>query len=155
MSGTCPCGSTRTYQDCCAQYHQQITIPQTAEQLMRSRYSAFVRRLPQYLLATLHPSKRRPDELAQLEQAVAHGHWLGLQIISSRAGQADDLEGFVAFRARYSEAGSPALLEENSRFIKEKERWYYVDGEFPPMPLPGRNDPCWCESGKKFKKCHG
>ena len=121
---------------------------------MRSRYSAFVQRLPQYLLATLHPPKRRPDELAQLEQAVTRGHWQGLQIVSSRAGQAADTEGFVAFRAHYLDNGTSAVLEENSRFIKEHERWFYVDGEFPPTPLPGRNDPCWCGSGKKFKKCH-
>lgn len=128
---------------------------------MRSRYSAFARRIPQYLFDTLHPSKRSPDELAMLEKAVSRSNWLGLQIISTQQGQPDDNEGQVAFRATYEEAGQSeeagqnAHLEENSLFIKEAGRWYYLQGQFAPDKLPGRNDPCWCGSGRKFKKCHG
>ncbi len=122
---------------------------------MRSRYSAFARRLPQYLFDTLHPDQRAPNERAQLEQAVKNGKWLELSIVSTRQGQARDSEGYVAFRAVYESAGQPAMLEENSYFTKTDERWYYVSGEFPPATLPGRNDPCWCGSGRKFKKCHG
>lgn len=122
---------------------------------MRSRYSAFARRIPQYLFDTLHPSKRAPNELALLENAVRQNNWLGLQIVSTQQGQPDDNEGFVAFRATCEESGQPAVLEENSAFIKESGQWYYLQGQFAPTKLPGRNDPCWCDSGKKFKKCHG
>lgn len=122
---------------------------------MRSRYSAFACRIPQYLFDTLHPSKRAPDELAMLEKAVGQHNWQGLQIVSTQQGQADDTEGFVAFRATYIDAGQTAVLEENSSFIKEAGQWFYLQGQFAPEKLPGRNDPCWCGSGKKFKKCHG
>ena len=122
---------------------------------MRSRYSAFAKRLPQYLVNTLHPSKRAPDELALLEKSVALHHWISLQIVSKRLGNAGDEEGYVAFRATYDDNGSPAVLEENSTFINESGHWYYLSGQFPPQPLPGRNEPCWCGSDKKYKKCHG
>lgn len=155
MSDSCPCGSGKPYQQCCSPFHQGIAKPRTAEQLMRSRYSAYALRLPRYLLDTLHPSKRSPHELTQLEQAVARGHWLGLRIISCRGGQVGDSSGYVAFRAHFEDSGTQSTLEENSRFVQEQDRWYYIDGVFPPHPLPARNEPCWCDSGKKFKKCHG
>lgn len=155
MTERCPCGSGNPYSNCCGIYHLGEAIPTTAEQLMRSRYSAFEKKLPVYLLDTLHPSKRRTDELTKLQQAVAQGSWLGLQIVSCRDGLVNHDTGHVAFRATYEETGQPAILEENSRFIKEDGRWYYVDGQFAPDHLPGRNAPCWCGTGKKYKKCHG
>ncbi|AUM11613.1 YchJ family protein [Ketobacter alkanivorans] len=155
MTELCPCGSGDSYQQCCGSYHQGNATPTTAEQLMRSRYSAFARKLPVYLLETLHPSKRAPDELAKLEQSVAQGRWLGLKIISCRDGLADQDTGYVAFKASHEDASQQTVLEENSRFIKENNRWYYVDGVLAPHKPPGRNDACWCGSGKKYKKCHG
>lgn len=155
MTEPCPCGSGLNYATCCGVFHSGERIPTTAEQLMRSRYSAFSRKMPQYLLDTLHPDKRSPNELSELQQAVTKGNWLGLQIISCRQGTAEDETGWVAFRAAYDDQGAPAILEENSRFLKENGRWYYIDGQFAPDKPPGRNDPCWCDSGKKFKKCHG
>lgn len=155
MTETCPCGSGQSYSNCCEIFHQGKSLPATAEQLMRSRYCAFAKRLPQYLLDTLHPTQRADNELQKLQQAVAHGQWLGLEVVSTRDGQPQQETGYVAFRARYDESGKQELLEENSRFVKQDGRWFYIDGEFPPTPLPGRNDPCWCGSGKKFKKCHG
>jgi len=155
MTDLCLCGSGQTYAQCCAPFHNNTAFPDTAEQLMRSRYCAFALRLPGYLLATLHPSKRAPDELTQLEQAVKQSHWLGLEVVSTQQGQAGDSSGRVAFRAHYDNHGHRDTLEENSRFVRENQRWFYLDGEFAPTRLPGRNDPCWCGSGQKFKKCHG
>ncbi|RLT92552.1 YchJ family protein [Ketobacter sp.] len=155
MTDLCPCGSNRTYATCCAPFHLGQALPTTAEQLMRSRYSAFAKRLPQYLFATLHPSKRAPDELAQLEAAVARHRWLGLQILNATDGGQEDDRGTVSFRAVYEDSGSPGVLEENSSFKKETGRWYYLSGQLAPTRAPGRNDPCWCGSGRKFKKCHG
>ena len=155
MTELCPCGSNQTYAECCAPFHQGEALPETAEQLMRSRYCAFAKRLPQYLLDTLHPSKRAPNELALLENAVAHNTWHRLQVISTRQGHAEDNEGYVAFRASFEDRGQSGLLEENSYFVRESGRWYYLSGQFAPNTLPGRNDPCWCGSDKKYKKCHG
>lgn len=155
MTDLCPCGSNRAYATCCAPFHLGIALPTTAEQLMRSRYSAFAKRLPQYLFETLHPSKRAPDERVQLEAAVARQRWLGLQILNATDGGQEDDHGTVSFRAVYDDAGRPAVLEENSSFMKESGRWYYLSGQLAPMRAPGRNDPCWCGSGRKFKKCHG
>ncbi|EEX66852.1 hypothetical protein VCJ_000748 [Vibrio metoecus] len=65
-------------------------------------------------------------------------------------------EGFVHFRAFLAQQGQEYCLEERSRFLNEDGRWYYIDGEFPEaLARQGRNDPCACGSGKKFKKCCG
>ncbi|EAX7120348.1 hypothetical protein AIW16_22500, partial [Salmonella enterica] len=60
--------------------------------------------------------------------------------------------GYVSFIARFSEQGKTGAIIERSRFIKENGQWYYIDGTRPQL---GRNDPCPCGSGKKFKKCCG
>jgi SEC-C motif-containing protein len=124
---------------------------------MRSRYSAFASANIDYLLATLHPSQHQADERQALAQSIASSEWLSLTVLATEAGQAGDLEGVVEFAARYQQTGEQGVLHERSRFVFEHGRWFYVDGEFEPVPAnkPGRNDPCWCGSGKKFKKCHG
>lgn len=84
--------------------------------------------------------------------------WLGLDVLVCHAGGTDDTEGTVEFVARYSHEGRPGSLHEISHFHKENDQWLYVSGEFPRTPQQvktGRNDPCPCGSGKKFKKCCG
>lgn len=119
---------------------------------MRSRYAAFVLGLPAYLVATLHPSKREPDLEAQLARSLRETEYLGLTVLRCRAGGPKDERGRVEFRALYR-AAPIAYRQEDSRFVKEEGRWLYVDGE-PRRAALGRNDPCWCASGKKLKKCH-
>lgn len=114
---------------------------------MRSRYAAYARGDAAYLLATWHPSTR-PPTLA-LEEDPA---WCGLEI---RACAAGDREGSVEFVARYRDGGRPGALHETSRFVREEGCWYYVDGRIHPAPKVGRNDPCPCGSGRKFKRCCG
>ncbi|WP_353571774.1 YchJ family metal-binding protein, partial [Candidatus Albibeggiatoa sp. nov. BB20] len=121
---TCPCGSQQSYVQCCAPYHQWDSVPATAEALMRSRYTAFVLELKDYLLSTWHPSTR-PKQL----QFDSNTHWLGLKIKAHEAGQKDDTEGTVSFVARYKLQGKAHRLTEKSRFVKDKERWFYLDGE--------------------------
>lgn len=151
----CPCGSQRPYEDCCGPFHRGTTQPLTAEALMRSRYSAFVLHHAVYLVATLHPDRRSPNEIQTLRQSFDNTQWEGLIILHCEKGQQDDQEGIVEFVARYRNDGHPGTLHERSRFIKTGEQWLYVEGELKPSKTPGRNDPCWCGSGKKFKKCHG
>lgn len=117
---------------------------------MRSRYSAFVMRLSEYLSATWHPSTR-PGSLD-----ISHDDtvWERLVIVTTEKGAELDREGIVEFAAFYP----GGQLHERSRFVKEDERWYYVDGDIlPPIASEklGRNDPCPCGSGKKYKKCCG
>ncbi len=115
----CPCGSGSVYLNCCAPYHQGTPAP-TAEALMRSRYSAFVLELEDYLLATWH-SDERPNEVAFDENCK----WLGLKIKRTEQGKPDDDNGLVEFVARYRIDGKGYRLTENSLFKKIDGRWYY------------------------------
>ena len=122
----CPCGSGVTLADCCGRHHAGLAAA-TAEALMRSRYSAYVLGLADYLLATWHPDTRP----AQLDFSDAAGTcWLGLTLRGHR--QSDDDHATVEFVARYRVGGAPAVrLHEISRFVREDGRWFYLDGEFP------------------------
>ena len=118
---SCPCGSGDPLDDCCGRYHQGHPAP-TAEALMRSRYSAFVRENAAYLLATWHASTRP----AQLDFEPG-AKWLGLEV---RAGaQTGEHSAEVEFVARYRVGGRAVRLHERSRFVREQGRWYYVDGD--------------------------
>ena len=118
---TCPCGGA-TFATCCAPYLAGQAVPQTAEALMRSRYSAFVFQRANYLLATWHSSTRP----AALDFALG-AKWLGLDVRSHRVLDADHAE--VEFVARLREAGRATRLHERSRFVRESGHWFYVDGD--------------------------
>lgn len=119
---------------------------------MRSRYSAFVLGLVDYLIATTHHSKRLDDDATALRQTIEHTQWLGLKIINTQ--QAGENEALVEFVAFYQDNGI-AQLHEQSRFVFEDGRWFYVDGKFMPAIKLSRNELCFCGSGKKLKRCHG
>lgn len=145
----CPCGSGRPLSGCCRRYHAGKPAP-TPEALMRSRYSAFVLDLTDYLLATWHPSTR-PASL----EADAATVWKRLEIVESgeESGVAGE-RGWVQFRATFREGKRWSVLEESSRFVHEAGRWCYLDGNPIVHRLkPGRNAPCPCGSGRKFKAC--
>lgn len=146
----CPCGSGLDYAVCCGSFHSGAEIPATAEALMRSRYSAYVLKHSTYLLDTWHHSTRP----ATIDNSHGPAVWQRLEIILRDRGMAEDDEGWVEFVARYQ----GGQIHERSRFVKEAGHWFYVDGDLmPPLPMtkPGRNDPCSCGSGKKYKKCCG
>jgi SEC-C motif-containing protein len=119
----CVCGSGRVADACCARFHAGEPAP-TPEALMRSRYSAFVLDLRDYLLATWHPTTR-PPALSPPEPGLK---WLGLEVKRSALLDAD--HGTVEFVARSKLGGRAHRLHENSRFVREDGRWYYVDGDF-------------------------
>ena len=149
----CLCSSGRSFATCCGPYLQADKLPQTAEQLMRSRYSAFVVGDSDYLRQTWHETTR-PEQL-QVEQGV---HWLGLQILACQAGGPEDVEGWVEFMAQFKVHGRLQCLHERSRFRRKEGRWYYLDGQIHQQPKAekvGRNTSCPCGSGKKFKRCCG
>ena len=123
----CPCDSGQPYGDCCGPWHAGLATgvaAPTPEALMRSRYSAYVLGLIDYLLATWHPSTS-PGELA-----LSPVKWLGLEV---RHAQATGDAGVVEFVARYRESGRGARMHEVSRFVRERGCWLYIDGE-PQAP---------------------
>ncbi|EKF76053.1 SecC motif-containing protein [Alcanivorax hongdengensis A-11-3] len=145
MTSACPCQSGLPYTQCCQPLHQG-TAAASPEALMRSRYSAFVLRLTDYLRESWHPHTR-PATL----QLDGEEQWLGLEILASES-QGD--QGRVHFRATCRDAAGFSVLEEQSRFEKVDGHWRYRDGDARVQALkPGRNDPCPCGSGKKYKKC--
>lgn len=124
--GACPCGSGRPYTACCGRFIEMGKAPQTAEELMRSRYTAFTQANEPYLLSTWHESTR-PDSL-ELDQTEPT-KWLGLRIDRVQDGGLNDENGEVCFVARWRIGGGPAQrLEECSRFVRVEGRWHYLDG---------------------------
>lgn len=122
----CPCGNDAGYARCCGLLHDG-GVAETAERLMRSRYSAYVLKREDYLLATWHASTR-PAYLKLAAQQPAPT-WLGLNIKRHEASGDHAVVEFVA-RLRYG-GGKAQRMHEISRFVREDGRWYYVDGEFP------------------------
>ncbi len=120
---TCYCGSGKSYEACCGRLHSGAENAPNAEALMRSRYSAYVLKLEDYLLATWHP-ETRPSEL---DLAADDSKWLGLEV--RKHAVQDDTHATVEFVARYRIAGKGHRLHELSRFVKQDGRWYYHDGE--------------------------
>lgn len=125
----CPCGSGQTYAACCRIFIDNGVLPATAEQLMRSRYSAYVLAREDYLLRTWHGSTR-PANLGLLEAGPVK--WLGLKILRCEAGAPGDCEAIVEFVARYQVNGRAERLHEACRFLCEAGQWLYVDGRIAP-----------------------
>jgi SEC-C motif-containing protein len=128
---------------------------------MRSRYSAYVRQDVAYLIDSHDPQTRDVIDEPGLRKWAARSEWLGLQIVATEAGAATDGSGQVEFVARFrDDRGVEHRHHERSQFVRRDGRWYFHDGEVqrePPVarttPKIGRNDPCPCGSGKKYKKC--
>jgi SEC-C motif-containing protein len=118
----CPCGSGTLYQDCCEPYHLSLSAP-NAEKLMRSRYSAYVLGLEEYLLNTWHPNTR-PQALNLKQDRT---QWLGLEV---KRFDLNDEQAIVEFIARYKINGKAGKMQETSRFKRIATRWFYVDGDF-------------------------
>ena len=118
----CPCGSGKAYVECCGRYHQHDAVATTAEQLMRSRYTAYVLADENYLLASWH-SSTRPTSLKLNDEQTTK--WLGLKVVQTRQGTANDTDGVVEFIARYKINGKAYKLHEISSFIKENGQWFY------------------------------
>ncbi len=153
-SAPCFCGSQQELAQCCEPLLTGQALAPTAEALMRSRYSAYCTGNVDYLLATQHPLHRTVDGRQQICHTLQTTEWLQLTIVSTQGGQPHDTTGIVEFVAVYR-SGAEAQLHERSRFVQQKGRWFYQDGDLLPPLLPKRNEPCWCGSGQKFKQCHG
>lgn len=95
---------------------------------MRSRFSAFCTANIDYLINTHHPSKRHANDQQELANIITQCEWLQLKIISCKQGNNTDIQGEVEFIATYTQQGQLAQLHEKSRFVKEGEQWFYLDG---------------------------
>ncbi|MBD8900515.1 YchJ family metal-binding protein [Rhodanobacter sp. DHG33] len=122
----CPCGHPAGYATCCGPLLDGAAAASSPAQLMRSRYSAYVLKREDYLLGTWH-ADTRPASLRLSAQQPAPT-WLGLDVRGEQLLDAD--HATVEFVARYRLAGGSAQRQhEISRFVREADRWYYVDGE--------------------------
>lgn len=156
----CPCGSTRMYADCCEPIITGTTPAETAEQLMRARYAAYTKTEMNFIFESTDPEKRTGYDHDGTKAWAEQSEWLGLEIINTRQGGPDDTVGEVEFIARFKENGAHRTHHELAQFTRKDHRWYFTDGVMPKQqPLTvtkvGRNEPCPCGSGLKFKKCCG
>lgn len=152
----CFCGSGKSFDSCCEPIILNKLQAQTAEELMRSRYSAYCMHNSSYLMQSAAASQRANySEKEILEWAVAN-KWQKLEVLASKS---EENRGEVEFKAYYIDAdGTTQIHHEKSQFIKELGKWYYLSGKINPKSTsknPDRNDPCPCGSGKKYKKCCG
>jgi len=157
----CPCGSGREYSSCCEQYISGRAKAPTAEALMRSRYSAYVEHAIDYIINTCVDRDKENIDYKSTRDWSEKSTWLGLKIISAEKGGISDNEGTVEFEAVYERDGFRDTHYETAKFKKENDEWLYTEGEISPRtivrssPKVGRNDPCPCGSGKKYKHCCG
>jgi SEC-C motif-containing protein len=146
----CPCGSGNLLNSCCGHYHEGHPAPD-ARALMRSRYSAYVLGHIDYLLATTLPAQQPGLDRDAIEQWSAQSTWLGLEVENAQVIGGQPEHAFVTFVARWHDSNGEHSHRERSAFVQNSGRWYFID---PTVGLDaGRNDPCPCASGQKFKKC--
>ncbi len=125
----CPCKSRLSYAECCMPFHHGKAKPETAEQLMRSRYSAYFFRKVDYLVETTHPKTKQAGLGEELEKTIDQINWKFLTILSTSKGGKEDKTGKVEFVAEYYVEGEPYELQECSRFRRHKGAWKYLDGK--------------------------
>ncbi len=126
----CPCGSNKPYSSCCKPVIKEISA-ETAEQLMRSRYTAYVTKNIEYLLETTHPKKRSKNLGKDIEGWIHLPTWEKLIIHRTHLGTEDDIVGKVEFSAFYKLKNIHQKMTELSRFKKYKNAWYYFDASKP------------------------
>lgn len=158
----CPCTSGLTYADCCELVHENLGSAKEASDVMRARYSAYaLGRIP-FLHDSLLASERDSFDEDSAKEWAAQADWVGLEILETEKGELQDSVGTVEFKAYFNQDGDAHEHHEIAKFKKVNGAWYFVDGSMPSAvtivnegPKVGRNDPCPCGSGKKYKKCCG
>ncbi len=158
----CPCGSGSPLIACCKPVIDGTAMAPTAEALMRSRYTAYTLQDINYLASTLDPNELRDFDKDATAKWARDSTWMGLEIVKISAGVSGDKDGTVEFKACFKQDGVKQEHHEVSQFRKIDGTWLYCGGkEVGPVqfrrdaPKTGRNEPCPCGSGKKYKKCCG
>lgn len=162
LEDPCPCKSGKAYGECCAPVIAGTVKPATAEAVMRARYTSYVTGDVGYLARSVTQEVREEFDERESKAWSRAANWHGLEIIRTEGGREGDSTGVVEFRALYTANGEFCNHHEVSRFVLEPDGWKFADGELvgeTPVtrdgPKVGRNDPCPCGSGKKYKKCCG
>jgi SEC-C motif-containing protein len=160
MSNDCPCASGLDYQECCEPFLLGRARPDTATALMRSRYTAYALSAIDYLYKTSGPRVRKEFDAESSRKWADAAEWIGLDVLSTEGGAADDENGIVEFMAHYKIKDSVFNHHERAQFAKIDGVWTFMDGKIigpdpvrRDQPKVGRNDPCSCGSGQKYKKC--
>jgi SEC-C motif-containing protein len=154
----CPCGSGKAFSACCAPILAGAAAT-SPEAMMRSRYSAYVLCDVPHLERSLAPESRHDFDPAATEHWAKSVEWRGLQILSTFVTGADQDRGQVEFVAKFLQDGALQTFHERGRFRRHDGSWVYVDGDMIRAPVVratpklGRNEPCPCGSGKKYKHC--
>lgn len=158
----CPCGSGKEFAACCEPYIEGSAAAPTAETLMRARYASYATGRVDFIEKTHAPESRADFDRKASEKWARESTWRGLEVVATEGGAQADSTGVVSFVASFSTRGRDYEHREIATFRREGARWLFVDGRAPKPdtfvktgPDVGRNDPCHCGSGKKFKKCHG
>ncbi|ULQ58737.1 YchJ family protein [Brucepastera parasyntrophica] len=156
----CSCGSGKKYQDCCEPIISGKTLAPTAETLMRARYTAYAVHNIDFITDSCLREKGQNDiDLEETRRWSEDSQWLGLKIHRTEKGSASDQEGVVEFSASYIRNGLKDEHRETASFKKVNGKWYFSEGRLAnttivrASPKVGRNDPCPCGSGKKYKQC--
>jgi SEC-C motif-containing protein len=156
----CPCGSGASFANCCERIIKATRESETAEELMRARYSAFVTHAIDFIIASTHSRTRHEIDLSFIREWSETSTWRGLEILETK--QVNENKAFISFEAQFTQNGEDHRHREKSLFERESGQWRFVTGDELKNPTvryeappPGRNDPCPCGSGKKYKKCHG
>lgn len=155
----CYCGENKAFTECCEPIIKGEKWAETAEELMRSRYSAYIEIDTKHLLETTYLTHRINFEEVDIRAWAIANKWQKLEILSRQNGKENDETGEVEFKAFYIDAeGFQQSHHEKSTFVKEAGKWFYLSGIIDPKAssqIQNRNDLCACGSGKKFKKCCG
>jgi SEC-C motif-containing protein len=158
----CPCGSKVPYDQCCGPILAGEAQAPTARALMSARYTAFTTGDIDFLGRSLHPDHRHDHDALATRRWAESADWIGLEIVATEGGGEEDENGEVEFIATFKEKGMVRRHHERSRFTRQDGQWFFVDGDVvvPKTqvntgPKVGRNDPCPCGSGRKYKKCCG
>ncbi|OIQ17123.1 MAG: hypothetical protein BM556_12980 [Bacteriovorax sp. MedPE-SWde] len=157
----CPCGSGSEFTGCCEPIIKGSKLAPTAESLMRARYAAYTTGDIDFIVDSTHADHRSDMDVKEITSWSEQSKWLGLEIVETEEGQESDDTGMVEFKANFEIGDQSLSHHEKSTFSKVDGAWLFVDGQPVQTPIKragakvGRNDPCSCGSGKKFKKCCG
>lgn len=160
----CPCGLEANFQTCCEPIIEGKKLATCPEDVMRSRYTAYTLCNIDYIFASMKEKALYDSDKQATADWAKNTKWLDLKIIDAPTVSENDTLGEVEFVATYKEQGQTRQIRERSQFKKIDGKWYYVDSvdaQFLPThpgtaikdKKIGRNDPCHCGSGKKYKKC--
>jgi len=157
---SCPCGSGADYSACCEPIITGKKAAETAEQLMRARYSAHVKIDVDFIYESNHPDFRKDYNHKGTKEWAENSEWHGLEILDTLDGGSKDDSGEVEFIAKYRDKTGIRSYHERAQFVRKGKKWFFTEGKIvkgEPVSSNkvGRNDPCPCGSGQKYKKCCG